>query len=125
MALVAQMEGGVAIRKFEMGPDGLGIGRAPDNDIVVDDALVSKKHAVIEAGSKAGEYFVRDLGSTNHTYVNGAVVEQRLALRNNDEITIGLLTLRFYAEHSDDLEATQEVRKSWIPGVYYARKKKT
>lgn len=44
------------------------IGRDASNDVVVDDPLASRKHAVIE---KVGEvFYLRDLKSTNSTYVN-------------------------------------------------------
>ena len=44
------------------------LGRKPDNDLVVDEVSVSRRHAlVIET---AGGYVVRDLNSTNGTFVN-------------------------------------------------------
>src|SRR5207248_6489631 len=43
------------------------IGRAPDNDIVIDDPTVSGAHA--ELRDEAGHWVVTDLGSTNGTYV--------------------------------------------------------
>ncbi len=44
------------------------IGRDRGNNIVLDDPLVSRKHAIIE---KIGEiFYIRDLDSTNSTYVN-------------------------------------------------------
>ena len=36
-----------------------------------------------------------DLGSINHTYVNGQILEGRAYLRLGDKIRIGLVTLRF------------------------------
>ncbi|OQY40842.1 MAG: hypothetical protein B6229_00760 [Spirochaetaceae bacterium 4572_7] len=44
------------------------IGRDKSNNVVLDDPLVSRKHAVIE---KVGDiFYIRDLESTNSTYVN-------------------------------------------------------
>ena len=44
------------------------IGRDKSNNISLDDPLVSRKHAVIE---KIGDvYYIKDLGSTNSTYIN-------------------------------------------------------
>lgn len=123
MAVLAHMEGGIAVARFELGPQGLRIGRSPDNDVVVDDALVSKAHAVVEACSGDSEAWqVRDLDSTNHTWLNGSQVATQV-LQHNDEIVVGMCELRFLDE-SQALEATQEVRKSWIPGLYYTRPKK-
>ena len=123
MAVVAHMEGGIAVARFELGPQGLSIGRSPDNDVVVDDPLVSKAHAVVESCEQgdAPGWQVRDLDSTNHTWVNGTRVATQI-LQHNDEIVVGMCELRFLDE-SQALEATQEVRKSWIPGVYYTRPK--
>lgn len=44
------------------------IGREKGNTIVLNDPMVSRKHAIIE--EKMGTYFIRDLESTNSTYVN-------------------------------------------------------
>ena len=44
------------------------MGRRPDNDVVIDDATVSRRHAMIM--STAYGYVLRDLSSANGTYVN-------------------------------------------------------
>ncbi|MBN2834981.1 MAG: FHA domain-containing protein [Candidatus Delongbacteria bacterium] len=44
------------------------IGRDKSNTVILDDPLVSRKHAIIE--EKLGTYYIRDLDSTNSTYVN-------------------------------------------------------
>lgn len=62
-------------------------------DIKLDDKDVSRKHALIEAFGK-DQVYIRDLASTNGTYVN----RKRIAnckLSNNDEISVGTTTLRF------------------------------
>ena len=46
------------------------IGRAPDNDLVLDDLSVSRRHAELRA-LPDGRYEIADLGSHNGTYVNG------------------------------------------------------
>ncbi|MFB7513456.1 FHA domain-containing protein [Streptomyces sp. NPDC056144] len=54
------------------------IGRSPDNDIVVDDLVVSRHHAELRA-EPDGTYRIRDLGSHNGTFLNGgAVVDARV-----------------------------------------------
>ncbi|MEU6620635.1 FHA domain-containing protein [Streptomyces litmocidini] len=54
------------------------IGRAPDNDVVVADLIVSRRHAELRAHPD-GTYWIHDLGSHNGTFLNGApVVDARV-----------------------------------------------
>lgn len=69
------------------GPAGLRVGRADDNDIVLDDLLVSRHHAELRE-TKDGDYELVDLGSTNGTYVNGRRVESGV-LKELDVVAIG------------------------------------
>ncbi|MFF5184635.1 FHA domain-containing protein [Streptomyces sp. NPDC000345] len=46
------------------------IGRAADNDLVIDDLVVSRRHAELRA-LPDGTYEIADLGSHNGTYLNG------------------------------------------------------
>lgn len=62
------------------------IGRATENDVVIEDQNVSKRHARVVV-SPEGAVFIEDLGSTNGMYVNGEKVTRR-ALRDNDEVLI-------------------------------------
>ncbi|MFE0650479.1 FHA domain-containing protein [Streptomyces sp. NPDC059534] len=50
------------------------IGRAPDNDVVVADLVVSRRHAELRAHPD-GTYWIHDLGSHNGTFLNGRRVE--------------------------------------------------
>jgi hypothetical protein len=47
----------------------LTIGRDPSNDVVIDSSTVSRRHAQVR--STAGGWLLRDLGSSNGTYVDG------------------------------------------------------
>jgi len=62
------------------------IGRAPSNQVVVDASTVSSRHCEIRRNGDA--YEVRDLGSTNGTFLNGERVEQG-PLGMDDEIRLG------------------------------------
>jgi ABC transport system ATP-binding/permease protein len=66
----------------------LTIGRAWDNDIVLNDVLVSRHHARIET-SLAGQRRVIDLGSRNRTLVNGTFVDPVSPLADGDRLTVG------------------------------------
>jgi ABC-type multidrug transport system ATPase subunit/pSer/pThr/pTyr-binding forkhead associated (FHA) protein len=63
------------------------LGREPDNDIVVDDLLVSRHHAELREAPEGG-YELVDLGSRNGTFVNGRRVE-RARLEELDVVAIG------------------------------------
>jgi pSer/pThr/pTyr-binding forkhead associated (FHA) protein len=64
----------------------LTIGRDPTNDIVIDHKLASRRHARFER-DEAG-FYIRDLDSTNGTYLNGEQVTGAQLLRNNDEVWV-------------------------------------
>lgn len=68
------------------------IGSSPDNHIVLDDAAVSRVHAIIEVEDKG--YLLRDLDSKNGTMVNGLRVKE-VYLENNVAFQIGNTTIEF------------------------------
>ena len=68
------------------------IGRTPDNDLVIDDLGVSRRHAELSK-SRSGRYQIIDLGSHNGTFVNGARVDQA-ELADDDIVAIGHATFR-------------------------------
>ena len=65
------------------------IGRASDNSIVIDNKLASRHHAVIQ--KIKDNYFLKDVGSTNGTFLNGKKIpaDKYVKLAKNDKITIG------------------------------------
>jgi len=64
-----------------------------DADIVVTDKALSAQHFEIE--NRAGEFLVRDLGSTNGTRVNGQPLNAAAPLGNGDRIEAGETTFVF------------------------------
>ena len=75
------------------------IGRGKNNDIQLNDAAASGKHAeIVTVGNDA---FVHDLGSTNGTYVNN-LLTKRCALNNGDLIGIGNHVVAFHTEQATD-----------------------
>lgn len=76
------------------------IGRAPDNDIPLPDGSSSNYHAVLKL-AESGDFSLSDLGSTNHTRVNGKRISSR-ELRNGDHILFGdtLAVYESELEHS-------------------------
>jgi len=87
-----------APRYFALKPEGLTLGRAADNAIVIDAAFpgwetVSRHHARIY---RQGDYWVvEDLGSRNGTYVNGGRTGCNL-LRDNWKLGIGEVVFSFH-----------------------------
>jgi pSer/pThr/pTyr-binding forkhead associated (FHA) protein len=67
------------------------LGRATGADFIVDAALVSRLHCRLSA-LPGGELEVRDLESTNGTYVNGKRVEVA-HLASGDRLQVGRLEL--------------------------------
>ncbi len=74
-------------RPTPIGPQGLRIGRAPDNDLVLNDANVSREHALLKV--EGGTLVLVDLGSRNGCTVNGQRAGQRTPLNLGDELRIG------------------------------------
>ena len=68
------------------------IGRMPDNDLVLSDLNVSRRHAELRK-SPTGRYEIVDLGSHNGTFVNGQQVSSQV-LSEQDIVSIGSSTFR-------------------------------
>jgi uncharacterized RDD family membrane protein YckC len=73
----------------------LTIGRDPSNDLVLPDAMVSRRHAVVE--HRGRQFVLRDCSSANGSVVNGDRVSER-ALRDGDLVAIGSMRLLFREE---------------------------
>ena len=66
---------------------GLILGRGGAVDVLVDDLYVSDEHAEILPDD--GSWSVRDLGSTNGTFLNGAKVTRPTPLAAGDQLRLG------------------------------------
>jgi adenylate cyclase len=75
------------------------IGRHPKNNIRLNDREISKEHAVIERDN--GRFTLRDLRSSNGTYVNARRVSE-CTLKDGDEISLGSMRLFFTVEKEGD-----------------------
>jgi signal transduction histidine kinase len=78
--------------EMETGREEITVGRDSGCDLVLDDRIVSRKHARIEVVE--GKVRIRDLGSSNGTYVNRNRIEEH-TLEPGDEAAIGGSVLRF------------------------------
>ncbi len=102
------------LKEFPMDKDAFTIGRKPENDIQIDNPVVSGKHArIFKEGRKV---IVEDLGSTNGTFVNKKKIS-KCELKHKDIVFIGKHTIVFLSDDpvaqleasaadEDDLDAT-------------------
>ena len=129
MARLIQIQDGHAELTIRLDEVKTSIGRDESNQVCLQDALVSKHHAVIEIvfNEKAeGEYdyILQDLDSTNFTFVNDQKVNMH-RLQHGDIIRIGTTNFRFDDSESLKPDETAKLHKTWIPGVYVTRSKKS
>ncbi|RMF70498.1 MAG: FHA domain-containing protein, partial [Calditrichaeota bacterium] len=78
-------------------PNTYSIGRGEENDIVLADASVSRKHAIIEF--REGGFVIRDQGSKNGSLLNGVHFTTG-DLRDMDCIQLGQVVLHFFDEET-------------------------
>ncbi|WP_456380855.1 FHA domain-containing protein [Thiolapillus sp.] len=99
--------------QFELTDNPLTIGRAPGNDIVLDNPGVSSRHAIVEP--RGSTYTLVDNNSTNGTFINNnRIKEQELSF--HDEIQVYNFVLKYMPrarlattdEYSDNQADTSE-----------------
>lgn len=124
MAMIIQTIEGVVANKFTIDPSSsLKFGRSSDNQVQIDDLEVSTEHAqIISTTDDKGKvnFFLEDLGSTNGSFINEAKVEKQ-QLHHKDNVRIGWNIFTFIDEDEVNLEKTRQVKKSWIPGLFYSK----
>ena len=69
------------------------IGRGRDNEVVILDTSMSRRHT--EVRYESGAFHIRDLRSVNGTFVNGKRIESSLLLKNDDLIQAGSIKFKF------------------------------
>ena len=80
-------QGPVPGKVFDLVKDVLTIGRDMNNDIVINDAEVSRNHGRLT--SQSGGYLIEDLASTNGTFVNGQRLIGPKLLNPGDVVGLG------------------------------------
>lgn len=97
-------------KKVEITVDKLSIGREATNDIVINSNSVSRRHAEIfkkyidpKNPNTMYSFFIRDLGSTNGTYVGDQAIVTPIELNNGDSVKIGSTIFKFII--GSDLES--------------------
>lgn len=88
------------------------IGRSDDADLVVSDTSISRNHAIIEQQQAA--FFLSDNGSTNGSYVNKALVDEPMPLKEGDKVGIGDVVFKFTYQDDDDTQYHMMLRNMAI-----------
>jgi len=93
--------------EFVIEGDVFRVGKAPENDLVVSDETVSRTHFEIVRDAKG--YLVRDLRSTNGTFLDGAEIKEAY-IRSGSVIGAGASELKFtpFEERIEILPSEQE-----------------
>lgn len=105
-------------KDFPLSKERVTVGRAPDNDIVLNDKAASGHHAVVITILQ--DSFLEDLDSTNGTQVNGRQVAKH-PLSNGDVITIGRNTLKYQGEakgDDDEFEKTMILKPGQLGAAF-------
>jgi diguanylate cyclase (GGDEF)-like protein len=83
------------------------IGRLPDNEIVLDDVAVSRRHARLE--KRATGWVLMDVGSHNGTLWNDTSVTGEVTLRTGDRVKIGSTILKFLSGEDAEGQFFEEI----------------
>ncbi len=102
------IQGGMVGERFPLDTNKKTLGRVPGVEIEIRDDSISRRHA--EIAKRDNQFFIRDLGSTNGTFVNGEKISSERQLRSGDAIVLGGNTvLRFELQDELDERAHQEM----------------
>ncbi len=106
--LITTLEG-VEIHRTYLTRERTTLGRKPTNHIVLTDLAVSGEHCAFEL-SGLSDVVLIDLGSTNGTYINGAMVRMHL-LHDKDVVSIGKFKIQYFSAN----ELTDECKTVSMP----------
>ncbi len=101
---------------FTLEGDQMSIGRDSTNDIVINDAEISRRHARLTF--QGGKFVLEDLGSTNGTFVNGQRLAGPRVLKAGEVVSFGeQIVLVFEASTFDPAATVASPRAAAIPSV--------
>lgn len=84
-----------ATRRYELSAPTVTLGRSQENDLVIEDAAISRRHLIFLQDSEGCS--VEDCGSRNGTLFNGTPLT-RARLSHGAELQIGTCLIRFFGE---------------------------
>jgi serine phosphatase RsbU (regulator of sigma subunit) len=115
MASLTILQGPNTGRSFALDAQRSLIGRRPDSTVFLESLAVSREHAEILCDD--GAYAVRDLGSSNGTYVNGQRVTESVPLTEQDALHIGPYTFGLRAAAAARPTEAEQVIRTQVNAV--------
>jgi pSer/pThr/pTyr-binding forkhead associated (FHA) protein len=100
------------IHRYYFDKDMLSVGRARENDIVIENLSVSRNHLRIK--KQDNKFIMTDMNSANGTIVNGVRVS-KTELVHNDEITVGKHSMVFINADDESVDASQRSAPASVP----------
>ncbi|MCK6538476.1 MAG: FHA domain-containing protein [Anaerolineales bacterium] len=101
---------------FTLEGDQLNVGRDSSNDITINDAEVSRRHARLTF--QGGKYVLEDLGSTNGTFVNGQRLAGPRVLKAGEVVSFGeQIVLVFEVTTTDPGATVVSPRAAVVPSI--------
>ena len=91
--LSGQVSDSDPIRKFPIHSDPFTIGRQSDSSLCLPTGCISKNHAELTFRPD-GTLVLRDLGSTNGTYINGEAIDGERVINDDDIIQFATIVFR-------------------------------
>jgi uncharacterized RDD family membrane protein YckC len=94
-------------REVEVGEGEISLGRSQSANVSVKDASVSRNHALMQA--KSGRLTVKDLNSSNGTFLNGMRIFAEAELHDGDLLTLGESEMRVRILPPESVAATMRI----------------
>lgn len=101
---------------FSLEGQQINVGRDSTNEIVINDAEISRRHARLTL--QGAQYVLEDVGSTNGTFINGQRLTGPRALKPGDVVSFGEQIMMIFEATSFDVGATvASPRASAVPSA--------
>lgn len=110
MAKLTVLTEGFTDRSFEVKPEKVSVGRLEENAVCIPEASVSSHHC--EVWLKGDDVIVKDLGSTNGSFINELqlAADKEAVLRPGQTLRLGQVQLRFETGKKQSEAPRQTVR---------------
>ena len=103
--LSGQVSDSDPIRKFPIHSDPFTIGRQSDSSLCLPTGCISKNHAELTFRPD-GTLVLRDLGSTNGTYINGEAIDGERVINDDDIIQFATIVFRVGSDNTESVGNT-------------------